>query len=310
MAAKLYRNSAIAIKIETTPGTDIIPTPAANALVVRNMAISPIAMTVESRDLMRAYLGNSEDIVVARWFEFEFEVEMAGSGTAGTAPAYDAVMRLCGHSKTVNAGTSVVYAPISSAFETASIYCNIDQLLHKSTWCMAKLAWDLSAGKIPVWKVSGKGLFVPVTDTTSWSPTYANQAKPLGVNKANTTASLHTIAAPIETLNVDTAAQIEYRNLINYEGVMYTDRKPAGNISLEMTSVATKDWITTASNATTGALNVIHGLTAGNIVEITAPNAQVTTPKYGNSQGILMLQCGLKLMPGSSGNDEYVITVR
>ena len=158
MAAKLYRNSAIAIKIETTSGTDSVPTPAANALVVRNMSISPIAMTVESRDLMRAYLGNSEDIVVARWFEFEFEVEMAGSGTAGTAPAYDAVMRLCGHSKTVNAGTSVVYAPISSAFETASIYCNIDQLLHKSTWCMAKLGWDLSAGKIPVWKVSGKGL--------------------------------------------------------------------------------------------------------------------------------------------------------
>lgn len=308
--AKLVRNAAIAIKMETTPGTDSVPTAAANAVLVRNLSINPIAMTVESRELARSYLGNSEDIVVARWFEFEFEVEMAGSGTAGTAPGYDAVMRLTGHSKTVIPDTSVVYAPISTGFESASIYVNMDQVLHKSAWCMAKLGWDLSAGKIPVWKVAGKGLFLPVTDTSAWSPTYALQAKPLGVTKANTEASLHGVAAPIETLTVDTAAQIEYRNLINYEGVMYTDRKPAGNISLEMTTVATKDWMTVASDATTGVLSCAHGLTAGNIVDISCPNAQITTPRYGNSQGILMLQCGVKLMPGASGNDEYTITVR
>lgn len=308
--AKSYRIFAVAAKIESPSGTDAVPTPAANVITVRNGRATPIAMNVESRELMRSYLGNSEDIVVARWFEYEFEVEMVGSGAAGTAPDYDPIMRLTGHSKTVNAGVDVVYAPVSSAFETGSVYINLDGLLHKTVMSMASLGWDLSAGKIPVWKVKGKGLFRPMTDISNWTPTYGNHAKPVGVTYANTTGSLHGVAAPIETLTVDTAAQIEYRNLINFEGVQYTDRKPAGNISLEMTSIATKDWATVASDATTGVLNIVHGTVAGNIVEIDCPNAQITQPQYGNSQNVLMLQCGLKLMPGASGNDEYTITIR
>lgn len=307
---KLYRNAGLAIKIETTSGTDSVPTPAANAMLVRNFTWNPIEMTAESRDLVRAYLGNSEDIVVAKWVTFDFEIEMAGSGAAGTAPGYDAMMRFCGHSKTINAGVSTVYAPISSGFETCSVYCNLDGLLHKSTFAMGKLGWDMSPGKIPVWKVSAKGLFVPLSDTSVWTPVYTAFQKPVAVNKQNTTASLHGISAAIETYSVDSAAQIEYRNLINLEEVRYTDRKPAGSISLEMTSVATKDWLTTVANATTGALNAVHGLTAGNIIQIDCPNAQITQPKYANSQGIAMLSGGLKLNPGNAGNDEYTITVR
>lgn len=308
--SKSYRIFAVAAKIESPSGTDAVPTAAANIVTVRNGRATPIAMNVESRELMRSFFGNSEDIVVARWCEFEFEVEMVGSGAAGTAPDYDVILRMCGHSKTVTAGVNVIYAPVSSGFETATVYINLDGLLHKSVMCMASLGWDLSAGKIPVWKVKGKGLFRPMTDISNWTPTYGNHAKPVGVTYANTTGSLHGVAAPIETYTVDTAAQIEYRNLINFEGVSYNDRKPAGNISLEMTSIATKDWATVASDATTGVLTTTHGTTAGNIVQIDCPNAQITQPQYGNSQNVLMLQCGLKLMPGASGNDEYTITIR
>lgn len=308
--SKLYRNQGIAIRVETTPGTDIVPTPATHAMLVTDLQVTPIAMTVESRELMRAFLGNSEDIVVSRWFEFEFKVEMAGAGAAGDVPGYDAVLQLCGFTPTVTASTDVTYTPVSSAFKTASLYVNLDGLLHKSTWCMASLGFDLSAGKIPRFSVKGKGIFKPVTDTTPWAPVYTAFQTPLGVNVENTTGSLHGIAAPIETLTFDMNAQIEYRNLINYEGVMYTDRKPAGNISLEIGTVATKDWIGTASDATTGVLNVVHGTVAGNIVEIDCPDAQITQPTYTNSQGIVMLSCGLKLLPGASGNDEIAIVVR
>lgn len=308
--AKLYRNAAIAVKIETTSGTDSVPTAAADAILVRNFTWNPIEMTVEERDLVRSFLGNSEDIVVAQWITAEFEVEMAGGGAAGTAPKYDALMRMSGHSKTVAAGVSVTYAPVSTAFESGSIYCNLDQVLHKSTFCMAKLGWGLDARKIPVWKYSVKGLFVPLTDTTAWTPVYSGFQKPIAANKANTTLSLHGISAVVEKLQVDTGAQIEYRNLYNFEGVQYTDRKPAGSISFEMTTVAVKDWLTAIKAATTGALNVVHGLTAGNIVEINCPAAQVTQPKYSNSQGIVMVDGSLKLVPGSSGNDEYSIIVR
>lgn len=308
--SKLYRNAAIAVKMESTPGVDSVPTPGTNAMLVRNFTWNPIEMTVEERDFVRSFLGNSEDIVVSRWITAEFEVEMAGAGAAGTVPKYGPLMRISGHSETVSAGVSVTYAPISTGFESGSVYCNLDQLLHKSVFCMAKLGWGLDANKIPVWKFSVKGLFLPLTDTSAWSPVYTGFTKPIAVNKANSTLSLHGIAAVVEKLQVDTAAQIEYRNLYNFEGVQYTDRKPGGSISLEMTTVAAKNWLATVEAAGTGVLNVVHGVTAGNIVEINCPAAQITQPKYSNSQGIAMLDGSLKLVPGSSGNDEYSIVIR
>ena len=79
-----------------------------------------------------------------------------------------------------------------------------------------------AVAKIPVIKVQIKGLFKPLVDTTAWSPVYTGFVKPLAVNKANSTLSLHGIAAVVEKLQVDTAAQIEYRNLYNFEGVQVT----------------------------------------------------------------------------------------
>jgi hypothetical protein len=307
---KLYRNAAIAVKIETTSGTDSVPTAAANALLVRNFTWNPIEMTVEERDLVRPYLGNSEDIVVARWITADFEVEMAGAGTAGTVPKYDALLRMCGHSATTSAGVSVTYAPISTGFETASMYCNLDQVLHKSVFAMGSVGFGLDARKIPVFKVKVKGLFLPLTDTTAWSPVYTGFVKPIAVNKQNTTLSFQGVNAAVETLQIDANASIEYRNLYNSEAVLYTDRKPGGSLSLEMTSVATKDWLAGVEAANTGALSVVHGTTAGNIVALSCPGAQLTQPKYANSQGVMMLQGNLKLVPGAAGNDEYTLVVR
>ena len=43
--------------------------------------------------------------------EVTFEVEMAGSGTAGTAPAFGPLLKACGNSETIVTDTSVTYAP-------------------------------------------------------------------------------------------------------------------------------------------------------------------------------------------------------
>ena len=72
--------------------------------------------------------------------------------------------------------------------------------------------------------------------------------------------------------------------------------------------MATKDWWTSIKNVTTGALALVHGTTAGNKVQIDAPNVQLITPQYQDQDGIAMLQCGLVFAPGASGNDEIKIT--
>lgn len=306
---KLIRRTAVLAKIEVTSGTDPVPTGASNAILVRNVTITPIEQEVESRELVRAYLGNSDQIIVAAWTKVEFEVELAGSGTAGTAPAYGPLLRGCGFLETDGA-SDVVYTPVGTGFETLTFYINVDGVLHKMTYCAGNVAFSLDARKVPFMKFSFMGLFLPVTDAAAPTAVYTAFQKPVAVNKANTTLSLHSYAATVETLQIDMKNEVPYRNLINFEGVTVNDRKPDGSLSMEMVSVATKAWLTSIAAGTTGAMQMVHGLVAGNIVQIDAPTVQLFSPRFANSQGIQMLQANMVMLPGGSGNDEITITVK
>lgn len=307
---KLERKKALAFKIETTAGTDSVPTPAANAALVRNFVWNPMEMTLEERDFVRAYLGNSESIAVAKWGTMEFDIEMAGAGTAGNAPKWGPLLRGCGFAETLDPGVDAVYTPVSEGFESLSLYGHLDGLLHKGVYSMGNVRVSTDANKIPFFRFSYRGLYLPVSDAAAWTPDYTGWVKPIAVNKANTTGSLHGVAAKIEALSLDMKNQVEYRNLINEESVNITDRKPDGSISFEATTVATKDWLATILATGTGALEIVHGTAPGNIVELDAPGVQLVEPRYVNSQGVMMLQSNLRLVPGVSGNDELVITVR
>lgn len=97
----LQRKRIILAKIETTYGTDSVPTGAANAILVRNLNVTPQDADFTDRDLVRPYLGRSEQLPAAIRASLDFEVEMAGSGTAGTVPGYGALLRACAFSENI-----------------------------------------------------------------------------------------------------------------------------------------------------------------------------------------------------------------
>src|SRR3989338_10969454 len=93
---RYIRNTAILAKIEATYGVDPVPTEAANALLVSNVSINPLNAQNASRDLIRPYLGGSEQLVGTAFVEMSFDVELQGSGAAGTDPAYFPLLEACG----------------------------------------------------------------------------------------------------------------------------------------------------------------------------------------------------------------------
>ena len=189
--ALLSRKRLILAKIEAAYGTDPTPTAAANAILVRNLEITPIQADVVSRDLVRPYYGNSDQLLANTRVECTFEVELAGSGTAGTAPAYGPVLKACGMGETVVATTSVTYAPIStfaSAGTSVTIYYNVDGVLHKVTGARGTVDMSCQLGQIPVLKFSMVGIYNAPTDTAQGSVTYTNQATPLIFKNGNTSA--------------------------------------------------------------------------------------------------------------------------
>ena len=136
--ALLSRKRLILVKTESTYGTDSSPV-GTDALLVRNLDITPLSGDIVSRDLIRPYMGNYDQLIAQNSVAINFEVELAGSGTAGTAPKYDAILKACGLAATIVASTSVTYAPVSASFSSATIYFNVDGVLHKLTGCRGSM---------------------------------------------------------------------------------------------------------------------------------------------------------------------------
>lgn len=312
----LIRNAILLAKLETNYGEDAAPA-GANAILVRNLNPTPQQSEFASRDLIRPYFGNSEQLPAAIAGQLEFEVELQGSGTPGLAPGWGPVLRACAFSETITADTSVVYAPISSGFESVTLYYSLGseeggRLLHRFRGARGTVSFAVDAKGIPVMKFRFLGLYSPVEDSVAaLAPDFSLFKTPLPANTVNTPAfSLHGVSSPLSNFSLDVANTLVHRALIGGESVKITDRKAAGSLSFSLTPVATKNWWEIARNATLGTLHLRHGATAGAIVEFDSARVQLSNPQYQDENGEAMLQMSTAYVPSSAGDDEFTLTVR
>lgn len=309
MAKRFWRKLALLAKIETVYGTDSVPTGAANALLAIDARLTPLEGQEVGRELLFPYLGHQGVILTGLHAVLEFSIEMAGAGAAGTAPKYGPLLRACRMAETINAAVSVVYSPVSAAFEALSIYFNRDGVRNVLLGARGNVTLELSPQGIPRWRFRLLGLLGTITDTALPATTLTGFIKPVIVNKANTILTLHGLTAIAERFSLDFGNQVEPRLLVGYEGIEIVDSMMTGSVVLEANDLATKDWISIARAHTTGAMSLVHGTVAGNIVEFAAPAVQIGRPNEGESQKIVNNTLPLMLLP-STGNDELTITVK
>ncbi|PKR55477.1 phage tail tube protein [Thalassospira marina] len=303
-----WRKTVILAKLETTYGTDATPTGAANAIQVSEATVTPLAGEELDRGLMRETLGSSPSIPVGSHVTCEFTVEIAGSGTAGTAPAFGPLLRACAMAEVIDAGVSVAYNPISEDEESASIYFHRDGNLFKLIGARGNVTAELNSNALPVLKFSFTGLWtepasaaLPTTDFSGFIPA-------LPVNNANTpTFSLHGYAAVMTAFTFNLGNTINHRDRVNSEEVKFSDRKMSGSATFEEPAIATKNFYALAKNATLDALQLVHGTNAGNIVTIDMPKVQLKTPSQSNEDGTVLLAVALTPTP-DAGDDEITLT--
>jgi hypothetical protein len=302
----LTRKRLLLAKTESSYGTDPTPTGAANSILVRNLEIIPLQAETVSRDLIRPYLGNSDQLLAQTRVEVTFEVELAGSGTAGTAPAYGPVLKACGLSETIVATTSVTYAPVSATFSSVTLYFHNDGIRHKVTGCRGTFELTAEVGQIPVISFTMTGIYNAPTDETLPTPTYANQVTPLIFKNGNTSSfSIFSYSGCLQSLNFQVANEVVYRELVGCtKEVLITNRNPEGTCVIESPSITAKDFFTIANGSTTGSITFLHGTTAGNRVTFTAPQSDINSPTYSDQDGIQMLNLPYLAIPSSAGNDE------
>jgi len=310
--AKSMKNMVLLAKQEVTTGTDPVPTPAANSILVRAMTPQMINAEFVDRNNIRGYKGNFGKLAVGVHREFDFEVELAGSGAAGTAPKWGPLLMACGFSETISAGISATYQPISTGDTTVTLYGYLDGLMFKMTACKGTVSFDMNSKQIPVMKFKFLGEYTAVTDTVF--PTgmvFTGFTKPLTVGKINTpTFTLHGLAAVMQSLSFDVANSLVYRDLVGASGPYSPDRKPTGSTTIELPAVAGANFGELARLGTEGALQLIHGTVAGNIIQVDMPKTQFTSaPTISNDNEIAMLGVQFSINP-NAGNDEIVLTVK
>jgi len=308
---KLTRKRTILVKIEVTEGTDPVPTGAANAILISEPTIQPLAGGTVQRNTVKNTLGADAAIHVNTHVVVGFMCDIAGAGAVAVAPAYGPLLRMCGTAETITPTTGPVeYDPVSTDGETGTIYFNVDGIRHALLGARGNVSLTFPPNDIPRFEFTFTGLFVAPTDTAAPALTLGAFKDPLPVSKVNTpTFTLHGYAGVLESLSLNLGNQVEHRDRVGSARVLRTDRQGGGNVALELPTIAAKDFISIAKANTLGALQLIHGVGAGNIIQIDAPAVQLTEPSYDDSQGITTLSAGLILTP-NAGDDELKITVK
>ncbi len=302
------RKSVLTAKIESTYGTDSVPVAATNAVKIENLTVDPLNQETVQEGTIQPHFGGKRKIGVRESVDISFDVQIAGSGTAGTAPAYAELFRMCANAETIVAATSAGYNPISSAIESGTIYFYADGVLHKAVGCRGNVSLKISAGGIPVYSFTFKGLYAPVTDVTLPTPTLTAYKTPLVANSTNTTFSIHGYAAVLSEFTLDYGNQVVHGDDIGDEQIMIIDRNVTAKAVIRAPDIATKDFYAIVRAETLGVVTVTQGTVAGNIIESKGDTVQLSNPTYSEKNGIRMLNLDLDYIPTDVGNDEHTIT--
>ncbi len=310
----LTRKRLLMAAVESTYGT--APSFAgSDALLVSNLDITPLDVSLLDRELVLPFFGNREKVVGQRMGSVTFDVEIAGSGTAGTAPRWGRCLRACGFGEAVVSTTSVTYTPASTAIVGLSLDFNADGNRHLLTGCRGTATLNLAVGEIPRISFEFMGIYNTVTAAAATAPTFSNQAAPVVVNSTNTTSvTAFSFSACMESFNLALNNETPFRQLAGCsQNIPIVDRAPSGELVIEAPIVGTgsgeKDFFAAVSAQTLGAIGWQHGQTAGNIVTFNAPTCNLDSPSYSDSDGVMMLNLPFMPVPTAAGNDEFTLVL-
>lgn len=315
------RKMALLAEIETVYGTDPVPLPAANSILMRNVDINPVDANNVDRDLVRPYYGNSEQLVGTKTATMRFETELVGGGAAGTAPRWAPFLRACGFAETIDPGVRVDYLPITDAIPSFAAYFFDDGVRHIMLGTRGSARLRLVSGEMPVIQWDFRGLYGPVSAQALPTPDYTGWQTPEVPTDANTAdltlgATLNPTGAPVLTggtavpslgIEIDLANDVQFVPLIGGESVDIVDRKPSGNVRLDLDAAqeVAREGAVLANGLSS--IGILHGLNAGNRIGLFMPTVQFTNPRKDNFNGRRLMGYDLRAVPGSAGNDELRI---
>lgn len=301
-------------KKEAVYGTDSAPTLAANAILTRNFRASPLITDRLDRNLDRGSFGTLPGAATNKRQELSYEVEMAGSGDAGVAPAWMELLEACGMAAPVlTPATSAIQRMAAANAPQSSLtqYHWIGDQRRKGIGSRGTFTIDLTAGAYAFFGLNYTGMVPKVTPRDVNAPGAATLTRwidPVEVNSDNTLLMLDGFAVITQQLTLNAGVGINLRNLIGARYVNRGDHAITGRLVVEAPSMAAKDYLAALDDSSVVELDVTHGVDAGNTIELAAAQTQITAINETEVDRKLMWEMDLQINITAAGQDDLVIT--
>ena len=302
-------------KKEAVYGTDAEPTAAANAALTRNFQTKPVVTDRIQRNLDRGVRGRAPDAPSNARQTFSYELELAGSGAAGTAAAWMEHLEACGMAApTLTADTDAVqkFAAIGTDLSSMTAYHWHETMRRRAVGARGTFGWDFTAGAYPFLKFDMTGMLLlptPIDTSAPGVPTLTQWKDPVEVNTDNTDLTLGGFALVTKSFTGDANAEITARNLVGARYIQRGNHAITGKIVGEVPDLASKNYFDSLMSGDEIAFDVTHGTVDGNIVEMSGTHLQITDIDLSEENDVLMATISYGLNVGTTP-DDLIITAK
>lgn len=310
-----WESKIILAKIEETYATDSSPAGAANAMLMKNVELSPMEGQDVSRELEQAFLGAQEELPTGLYVVLTGAVELVGSGETGVAPAWGPLLRACGVAETVTPddepGDGIVeYEPVTDGHESCTIHFWIGTTRHVMLGTRGTAVITVNAQGIPEIRFTLTGLFSTPSNQSRPTVDLSAFMTPQVATKTNTpTFTIDSINFVASEISFDLGGSVEPRLLIGREEILIVRRQELISARVEAVALGTFDPFSLAIARTRKAVVLEHGTTAGKRFALEAPTCALRRlTGFQNSQNVLEWPLQLTPLP-DAGDDQWKITL-
>jgi len=290
-------NTLVMAKLESSYGTDSVPTKSANAFIATNVKIDAVFKTVERLGIHQSG-GMYPAIMIGEGVKVSFDTELFPAASANAAPTVDPLLQACGMVKSGGTSTPVVYTQSMSLFgseKSVTLYVHIDQNLHMITGCIGNMKITNKVNEITKLSFEFTGLYS--TPTGVGAPTDATfpTATPLILKSAQ--FLYDSIALVGTSVDIDLGNSIQKKESWNdADGVLsyyISDQKCTASIDPEASDPGSLEIWSSITTSNVGTLSMtLEG--GARDVTVAMENCYITSAPYGDRNNILTWQITLE----------------
>jgi len=263
---------------------------------VENLNIDPVKSDVHETTGQIPISKRDTPVTGAQWTEPSFDYWLAGSGTAGTPPAFDAALLSCGLNYANDPGTSDTYL-VTGDLVTDTTPVDITQSLGDAVsiackGCVGNMSIALRPGEPAKASFTFAGKYTEPTEA-ALSASIATSAHPPACKGMVITVGTKTLKLKEVNINLNNENNSPNYSIYDTTGIEAPDlvnQMPEWDVLAVLPDFSTANYWADLTAETETAFSAVLGATAGNILTITGDGYLRAAPEITDVGGVVCVR--------------------